>query len=600
MSSSWANLPNELLKEVFSYIGSSDLLNAEGVCRRWKPVAQEFLYSDIDICANGASSEQLLVQTLSDFNCEAQHYVKRLTIDRYNYVSGKNFTSLANICSMCPNIISISIREPSKQFYHLLGQLLKSGYLQKIQNIPEPSSLDCITEYSDAILLMKTSATEINIFSDPAIAIPDHGSILDAFPVAQHLNDFCCLEKVVISTSANDLKAVHVVLRDLGTGQPRRRLTSTKQASLKPPGRMLSAVKELLLMTDVLLTDQDLKYIMEKFPALENLETCFGSYTSFSNDRDYTFISSIQSTDTVLKFVQYLWRIPCCYSRWFRIAPEVMFKAISQTAKCRQINSLSIESVYQQESQFTSFGVIGRSSKQTVNKCICLCIPPGMEALYQHALEAFSSQVEDLDLIGSTQYDEQDVYIAQLGEEETADDETVISSLEFALTNYNNLKRLRLSWATLPWKFSNKHDESTKKLRLDNLTIETCSLKMEAFSVLSERLEYVEELWLERNIWESEFGYLEEIYMPQTAFGKIFVSQEHNFHYRCKISTKTTITYIDFQHGEMFGEEPERLTKEQYEMWRHRHYNETEYFIEIDCAAWSTISFNNLQFRNGQ
>ncbi|KAF1805196.1 hypothetical protein V8B55DRAFT_1493690 [Mucor lusitanicus] len=611
MPSSWANLPNEILKQVFSYIDGCHL-RLHYVCRAWRPTAQERLYSDIHVLANGHVREQLLARTLGDLNCQARHYVKNLTIDKYGETIDKNYALLTSICSICPNITSISIGAPSQQFYQLIYRLRESDHLQKIQRITEPWPKEYIADYCKAILLMKFSATEIFIYSDPTItSVPESSLVLEAFPVAKHLEEFPCLEKVVITTSAymalpqfdkildmcpkNKLKVVHLKLQNVEVDQQRRHSSAAKQINAKPQ-RVLSSVKELELENDALLTDQDLMYIMEKFPSLESLKATLYESGYFSDDENYSFIRSIQSMDTALRFIRYLWRIPCCDFGGFRIAPETMVEAILQTSKRVSINSMEIKSTHPHEPQFTSLGVVKWTTERQKMRRACFCIPPHMEALYQQALETFSSQVEELYLTGSAEYSDRGVNMDDLDEEEIAESRAIVSALEYALSNFSSLKELHLSAATLPTELFN--NESTKKLRLDSLRIAYCSMDISTMNALSEILEYVEDLILERNSREYQWCFAEEMYMPQTAFGTIVLIHEYEFHYIVKMSTNARTVYIDFKHGD-FMDEPERLTEEQYNSLKGQ-LDSDVYCTEINCAKWSTIDFSGIVFNNDE
>ncbi|KAL9550089.1 hypothetical protein MBANPS3_004900 [Mucor bainieri] len=562
MSPPWTTLPQELVRKVFSETDHRNILELQHVCQAWRPAAQERLYTFITITASGESRrEQRLVQSLSSSGSKARNFVKNIRILPLVHNKSLNLTSLEVICSLCPNVTSIKFTPSSRQIYQIIYQLCEAQHLQKLQCITAPwkgIAFDYnlggdfegyLHDYCKLMLLLKNSATEITICSKASAAISEHSSIMEAFPLAKHLKTFVCLEKIVIIPSAyltltqfgelldmcssTKVRAVKLIPRS------KRRLLSTASQVHVQPQKTFSSVKELTLDEMVLLTDQDLQWIMEKFPALHHLfvRLAIPKYGAYSDDNQ----RSIQSADTAIAFVKYLWRIPHFDFEGFKTTSEIMSKVISQISKCDyQVNTIDLQSTNRDE--LLDLPTLAATSKTSLTNTIQLRIPPHMKSLFKHATQAFSSQANALYLQGSTVASRRTINLP-LDTRTKAESKALVRSLEYAIDNYTRLKSVSLDMVTLPSRYFNS-TTFNRRWRLDKLHMMRCSKNAGIWNILSKRLEHVENFeadWYHCNTL-FEAG---DLYMPHTTFQDICL-KGYPFRF-VKVCTDATTMYIDFE-----------------------------------------------------
>ncbi|KAL9558141.1 hypothetical protein MBANPS3_001047 [Mucor bainieri] len=564
MSPPWTTLPQELLRKVFSEIDGKDILNLQHVCQAWRPAAQEKLYSSIRITGNGSSREQHLAQTLCTPGNKAINYVKKITISPLDHNKSLNCMSL---------------------FYQLLYRLRETQHLQKLQVITAPCT-EVIDDYCELMLLLKNSATDISICSSTNPAISEHNSIIEAFPLAKHLKEFVSLERIVITTSvyltltqlgelldmcpSTKVRAVELHPQQIGRKHQSRLLSAASQVNVQPQ-RELVATEKFAITQKTLLGDQDLQYIMKKFPALHVL-FLVSKPGAHSNDEQ----GSIQSADIAIAFVKYLWRIPSFDFESLRTTPEIMSKIIAQTLKCGPVNSMRLRSSRRQKLPIFSATKYEYDEEDTM-KLIKIGIPTHLESLYQHAIQAFSSHVKDLHLQGSSWDYERAVYFP-LDDKTEAESKTLVSSLEYAINNYPGLKTLQLRHTVFfPTHFNTAFK---RKSRLDNLVIIGCLMEAETWDMLSKRLKRVTRFMIDLYNWDLINPLEEDVYMPHTTFRDIKL-YKYPFRF-AKICTNTTTMYIDFK-GEYHMDEPERLTEQQYNDIRLNSDTPNEYCQKIIC-----------------
>ncbi|KAL9539771.1 hypothetical protein MBANPS3_010077 [Mucor bainieri] len=589
MSPPWTTLPQELVKKVFSEVDDKDTLELQCICKAWRSAAQEKLYTSITVPGDGGDKEQHLVQILCTPGNKARHYVKNIYISPLNYYnSSLNCMSLVAICSLCPNITMINTKRPTAKFYQLLCQLRKAQHLQKLQRISEPY-MGATEDYIKIMLLLKNSATAITICNNINIDISKSNPIMEAIPLAKHLKEFVYLEELselLDMCSSTKIRMVRLQPVDMKRAHPGRRLLTASQANVQPP-RALHSVKELSISQAALPGDEDLQCIMKKFPALHRLsvDAGFPMESDLSDNEEQGRI--IQSEDTAIAFVKYLWRIPYVNFEQLKTTPEIMSKIISQISKCNQVNSINLESTYGYELDLPILGAAKwKDNKEETAKSIELCIPPRLESLYQHATQAFSSQANTLHLNGSASWaDLESAVVFPLDDRTKADSKALVSSLEYVINNYTGLKTLCLFSAILPPTYFNAAFK--RRLRLDELMIRVCSMNAETWNMLSERLEYVASFKIQMPGWNGGYSLQENLYIPHTTLGNISLF-EYYFRF-VKISTDITTAYIDFKE-ELSGDEPERLTEQQYNEIRLGLEVPDEYCLKLVCKEWSSVS----------
>ncbi|KAL9539770.1 hypothetical protein MBANPS3_010076 [Mucor bainieri] len=612
MSSPWTALPQELVRKVFSELAATrDILKLQCICKAWRSAAQEKLYTSIRITLTGARREQRLVQALFTPGSKARYYVKSLFI--------LTFGNDENL-----NLI------PARILYQTIHQLREAQHLQKLQWIttPWPGAYlddnhdgnfdDYLNDYGELMLLLKNSATQFTIYSNTNTAITEHDSIIEAFPLAKQLKMFVCMEQILIRTSvyltltqlgelldmcpSTKVRVVELSSHYVQTGHQGRLLSTVSQeVNTVHPQRALTSVKELKLEQRALPTDQDLQWIMEKFPALHRLVARLVvrlDIYRYGNDivANAHERRIVYSADTAIAFVKYLWRIPHSDFEGFKTTPETMSKIISRISQCNQANSLSLASTYKDERELPTLTATRNTpDKGEATKSIELRIPLHLESLFQYALQAFSSHTNfALRLRGSVISDMNNERAVDLplNDRTQLESKTLVSSLEYAINNYSGLKTLALCNAVFPPTY---FDTAFKKrLQLDELSIRGCSMNAETWDILSKRLEHVTSFKVELRGWDYKNPFDEEdLYMPHTTFGDIYLYEYHGEF--VKICTNAATVYVD-----LYGIEPDKLllTEQQYNDIQLESDFPYEYCQKITCKEWSSVSNKYVTIHN--
>lgn len=189
----WANLPNEILHQIFQYLNDHKTIlhQLQLTCKNWGQTAQELIYKKICYFED-AQKLLLLLQTLASPNKSIAHVVKEIIVEEDHLQIHSN---LLTFMRLCPNlkIIKQAISSSANYFSHML-KLHQEGYLQNLEEVDAPSRLNYYQEIRDYNKLMLASIKSIKclkLFEEP--------STRGIFPLADHLAEFIHLRKLEIS-----------------------------------------------------------------------------------------------------------------------------------------------------------------------------------------------------------------------------------------------------------------------------------------------------------------------------------------------------------------------------------------------------------------
>ncbi|KAL9551672.1 hypothetical protein MBANPS3_004147 [Mucor bainieri] len=579
-SSTWSQLPTEIQQKIFKQLGYHELLQLQQTCKSWHAAAGECFYKvPVNILkSHGGKIEKLLERTLKTPGHKARGWIKELIIAPETEQSNKlkEFNTLLVFGAMCPNLTTIRFLDSSKrEFYECLLALRQLGHLQKLKCIGDPRC-DGSEDYNAVARVFKNSLEELYLWKGSLVS-NDNDSLAAAFPMAQYLQDFTQLKDLYIEiskdinlariddlleTCSNSLESIFVEFKntsDESTGE-----TIARQFEQTPK---LNNIKLLEVYKDTL-NDQEMVYIMQRFPALNG----FTFYRGYPPPPPNT-IPTHHSVEIICQFLQYLKNIPRL-GHSIKLAPDAMCTVVTHLSKYWKVDALRISGIPESSNDRFAYITINSSSspstgnQQAMSYDIQIELPSfDINPLYELTLKAFSGKIVKFCLMGDE--DESEVNTEATTrvhtDTEVAKFQAYNESLGFMFDGTAGLTEIVLQGLRI-YKPPISITTSTTRLQLDSLEISQCIIYPETFIQWSQRLSFVKEFTLSDIAGVSQLTNPTEsqrelnILMPYTVFGEILACYEGSV-YLLTLSTDTTTRFYDCSD---FNNDLKQVSKEEY------------------------------------
>ncbi|CAO0802024.1 unnamed protein product [Mucor circinelloides] len=594
-STLWVQLPYEIQTRIFRHLDHDALIELQKACRYWKLAAIELLYNEITIHTDGKRRrENKLIQVLGHSDNLAKYFVKKVIVDEHwrDTKTSRDYSILSALGSLCPNLMIVESNRPTRQFYRELLELRLAGHLEKVEYISDPRYSQT-KNYYKTMMLFKDTLAEILVNRDLSIDLPETGSIKAAFKIANHLGQFKCLKRLHIDL-AKDV-GLHKVEELLALCSGKLETLTVTMAIRQEEETFgddcidiqslhrLPSVKKLTVINRERLSNQDMVYIMHKFPELKYLHSF--SEGPYSKQPDVGFYSP----DIVQQFFRYISHLYRCHLSAFRATPILVLDAISQLSRGFKVDDLLVNACDEADDEkFAYLTILEPTRTQKLYHTVHVILPTlHINPLYQTTLEAFAQQITKLRLYGTM-----DSNAALFSDTQIVTNRALSESIKFILSSFTRLRKLHLynliistrPPSTIP----------TAKLHIDDLYIYQCALIPHALKQMSQYLNCVDRFYLGKtSFWISNGMALVDgqrhydIDMPHTAFGSIDLCDNNIAKLvLVKICTETT---VHFFHLDNINATYRGLTQEEYDQIKTS--NNTIQRINIACRKYTVVDF---------
>ncbi|KAK4510905.1 uncharacterized protein ATC70_000014 [Mucor velutinosus] len=456
------------------------------------------------------------------------------------------------------------------------------------------------------MMAFKDTLVDILVNRDQSIDLPQTGPIKDAFKIAAHLGEFKCLKRLHIDF-AKDV-ALHKVDELLALCPSASTLEDVKiTMAIKTEEetfdddyvdvhgiRRLPSVNKLTLINREHLSNQDMVYIMHKFPGLTHLHsTTEGHYLEEPEVGCYT-------SEVVQQFSRYISNLDRCHISLFKAAPALILDAIRQLSKGFKVDDLLVYASDETDDEKCAYlNILEPTQMQHMSHTVYLILPTlHIDPLNQTALEAFAPQVKKLQLYGTLNPKRTRTNATPFSNVQMTTNKILSESAEYILSNFSRLRKLCLYNLIISTK-SFTGTIPAARLQLEDVYIYQCALNSKTLRQFSRYLDFVKRFRLEDvsfwirddlSIVDNQKNY--EIDMPYTAFGTIFMPGDNRADsILVKICTDTTTNH--FLHGSHHDDSYE-LTEQGYNEIESLDSNAQS--IHVKCRRFTAIDFGCCKF----
>lgn len=306
-------LPKEILELIFTPLEQRDLSQCQLTCKKWCQVAVILLYSHVRMPLGFSYSRYcntileipLFAERLKSFDLVYDD------ITKYQVTEPFETTVLDVLLKNCPNILELNYSCPSVDFWYRLVEAANQHKLKRLRSLPRPGYKTLIWYNCAAMIFSKSLAIlsldeEIEDESVNGNCLASYQSLcnnIHVFSNLEHLSIGYCSDKLIshwniVIDSVPYLKSLTFIASNI--------IQKKVATQFKGPIPRISHNQTLKCHWNIVKCDDQLKYIMYKFPNLKYLEIL---YETYFNDDGY-LRSGTLSLNVLLNFLRYTSVIP--------------------------------------------------------------------------------------------------------------------------------------------------------------------------------------------------------------------------------------------------------------------------------------------------
>ncbi|KAL9559223.1 hypothetical protein MBANPS3_000540 [Mucor bainieri] len=551
----WSKLPSEVLEMIFADLlqaliadlvgGIKDsayrnkrlvqLMQLQLTCKQWSPVAQRYLYHEIEISQSKHKKRmKLLTQTLL-LNTSVREWIRVIDFGyfflRPIMEGDPTLQELAALAHLCPNITTVTGHHLPPDFFDVVSELRCRGDLQYLGYIDPPEcnierknddEMASVLSYNKAIVAFKDTLKNISIIdgaggNDSTIQ-PD---LLQQFSLIQHLHlgDFSRfhLSRMgkYISNCCPMTTAITIALGNKTVEMS----TNNVQPIVTPATQVQHLAIEVY---DAFLIPGEMAFIMRMLPSLQSF-----TFDMVEFQEPDTIVPIKYNIEVVAQFLDYLSLMPKFkYDQmWLGVSQGLgllprLANAIDAQDLCiggvdTDTNALSI----QMDRKVQSVKDISNASATVNTKRTSITIQiwsNEAEPSCLKALDAFKNKSISTLSLGIDDYNDLSAF-PTITEE----------FMDYIMDEFPNLQELTFRDAKFPSE-APLDIKNRRKRRLRCLRLYSCKITKDYFTQLFSTLEHVDQftfstsMWLERH--ENEIEDDIRICVPYTSINTLKIS----------------------------------------------------------------------------
>lgn len=266
------SLPFEILRQIFTYLETEELLECQHACKNWYNASLELLYSNIQIFSKNGCFKY--VRTISN-HPQLGHYLRQIgTASAYIWDECNLLNGLAEYC---PNLLKFKSNEQSLNFWIRISYLAREGRFSRLQCLPRSRSSN-LESYIYTTLFFKESLTSLSI-QDESSRFGLNLNRLVAYQTLQdQIHQFKNLQSVKLSYHSNrQLSYLDAFIEGcpyLKNIDLQLSICITEKVVVGPAKiiKPRPHIQELLCTWPMIDNEIEIKYLMQKFPSLQSLK----------------------------------------------------------------------------------------------------------------------------------------------------------------------------------------------------------------------------------------------------------------------------------------------------------------------------------------
>ncbi|KAL9559687.1 hypothetical protein MBANPS3_000310 [Mucor bainieri] len=610
---SWEQFPKELQRIAFSKLqyNRNTLLQIQLTCKSWRQVAEELLYANISLCIDDTVAEnEKLLTTLELPNNQYRLFVKTLNLFNLFYATpkpGSNINPVVLLLKLllnCPNLTSIEPHNAvsANDYYDTIYTLRRAGHLQKVGFIgcyPDTSK-KTLEHYNKTIMEFASTIQEVLLepYPESDTLLANGSTIRDAYPLGKCLKEFlrlkklrmlsptglnlCQLDQLLDSTNANALRDVSITMKETDA-----KFDKNEIFEALPGGQRFTKLGSVDIQNIFSLTDQDMLYIMYKFPSVDSLNI-YCNYSMRSTPRP----NQLPSTSVVCKFIAYLLQFSCWLNN-MTLSTEALMQVVTQLSTSSPVTQVEVLPCPGANMNFSTLNLSNNKPRNNEISLLVRLPSSNAELLCGHLLGSFCQSLKSLTLTGPLDYD--DPNENNLTALERSQNATLNDSIDTILNNHKVLNTLTLHLLAL-MPLSSSTINSSVKRQLETLVITECGLHPQFLSQLSQRIRYINSMhlfdvhWIQDSLDMLGIELGCTINMPFTKFNSIELTMSFSTseEYLFKIWTGSRV--VRFKFSESYGAH-ELLTEDEFEQARQETID--PWLVMIYCASCKSITVSD-------
>ncbi|GAA5814531.1 hypothetical protein MFLAVUS_008028 [Mucor flavus] len=309
-------LPFEILQLIFIQLTDRDLLQCQLTCKRWNQVSVELLYSNI---------KMKKIHKYYEYTCTIKNsprlakYLKCIVVGRplVNQFGEKYDLNdlLSTVVENCPNLLKLQGVEPNYSIWTRLIYAANQGKLLRLQCLPKPTN-DCIESYVYAALSFKKTLHSLVLCGQQSYYLLGKINYSTSYQIIfDSINEFTNLQELVVGHYTDQLLSYWDAWID--NCRSLKSLTvSLFYTTQQEPIKLDRELDRLILQSsniqilnchwEIIKCDEQLKYIMHKFPKLQDLKVICDPHLENGQKRS----SNNLSFGIMIEFLQYASTIP--------------------------------------------------------------------------------------------------------------------------------------------------------------------------------------------------------------------------------------------------------------------------------------------------
>ncbi|KAI8049334.1 hypothetical protein BDF21DRAFT_468979 [Thamnidium elegans] len=310
-------LPFELLQLIFIQLTNQDLLQCQLTCKRWNQVSAELFYSNI---------KMKNTHRYYEYTCTIKNSPRLARFLKYvdiGYTLGNQLGEtydlndlLSTVVENCPNLLELRGIEPNYSFWTRLTYAANQGQLLRLRRLPKPTN-NCIESYIYTALSFKKTLNSLVLCGQPGYYSLRKFNYATSYQIIfNSIKEFSNLQDLVVGHYTDQLLSYWDAWIDnchyLKSLTVSLFYTTQRELIRKPdrePNKSIlqrSDIQKLDCHWEIIKCDEQLKYIIHKFPKLQDLKVVFDPHL----ENDQKRISNYLSSSVMVEFLQYASTIP--------------------------------------------------------------------------------------------------------------------------------------------------------------------------------------------------------------------------------------------------------------------------------------------------
>ncbi|KAI9362209.1 hypothetical protein BD770DRAFT_382171 [Pilaira anomala] len=308
-------LPFEILKLTFKYLSKEEVLQCQLTSKTWYDASVELLYSVVEIKTKEKALQYIRSISNSPRLGSSLRVISALNMIQQDYegVYWDENNLLNAILRHCPNVLNLQGIYPDLSFWVRVSHAANLGQLSRLQVFPDPKG-DNLESYMHTVLLFKNSLIRLALQNEYGLDESGFSQLKVYQTLKDQLSEFKNLKILEIEdTTGQRLSHLDKMIDSCLHLENLTVLlypTNEQDSVFEPETAFIRShhnIRDIECNWSAISNDNQLKYIMQKFPNLQGLRI-YQEYARDPISREGYFSPSV-----MIDFLRFAIAIPSLY-----------------------------------------------------------------------------------------------------------------------------------------------------------------------------------------------------------------------------------------------------------------------------------------------